>query len=196
MKTAVKTGEYGNATVKAMTFDVSTTEAAKAWLQRRPRKLGLLFLLGVVLSPVASAIVVSIKYFSKAHQLPPLGPLVTSSLMWAAIIVALMVIVVMIIGVKYFKFAQRVRPILEAGQPQTGTVTDVRFDSRRKGGVTLHKETLTVETESKATFTVAIEETEGTHLPKVEPGAPATVWMANGQAVVGTSGALFESAAT
>ena len=109
--------------------------------------------------------------------------------------VGLMGIVAVILAVKYAKIAKRVRPILDSARPEPGQVTDVRFDSRRAGGVNLHKETLTVQAESGSTITVAIEETEGTQLPKVEPGAPATIWAAGDQAVVGTSGALFESTA-
>lgn len=97
MKAAENTGD---AQVKTMTFDVSTREGAKMWLHRRIRKLGLVFLLGVVLSPVAAAIVVSIKYFRVAKTLPPLGPLVVSSLMWGTIMVALMGIVAVILTVK------------------------------------------------------------------------------------------------
>jgi len=183
----------GEATTREMTLDVSTRPAAKVWLQRRIRKLMLLLLLGVVLAPVASGIVVGVRYFRRVGDLPPIVPLVTASLLWAAIIVALMLLVVGIISVKYLKFAKRVRPILESGQEAAGEVAEIAFSARKKGGVTLHKETLTLQLSTGDTVRVAIEETEGTPLPKVAVGAPGVVWTLGGQVVVGTSGALFES---
>lgn len=187
------TDKPANATTKEMTLDVSTRQAAKIWLQRRIRKVWMLMLLGIVLAPVASGIVVGIRYFVRTRELPPIAPFLGASLQWAAIIVVLMLVVVGIISAKYFKFAKRVRPILESGQETTGAVAQIEFSARKKAGVTLNKETLTVKIDDQSSVQAAIEETEGTHLPKVDVGATAVVWTLDGQAVVGTSGALFES---
>ena len=91
--------------------------------------------------------------------------------------------------------AKRVRPIVAGGHEQTGEVVAVQFGVRRKAGMNLYRESITVRTVSGETIHAALEESEGTPLPAVEPGATAVVWTLDGASVVGTSGSLFESAA-
>jgi hypothetical protein len=176
-----------------MKADVSSREAAIAWTKRRIRKLGLLLLLGAALSPVASGIVVGWRYFRKTGgETPPIGPFITSSLMWAGVVIVCLLIVVAIIGTKYFKFARRAGPVLERGTEHDGQVVDVQTSTRRGGGINHHKVTLVVQTSDGASVTAALEESEGTELPLVDVGAPAKVWTLEGRSFVGTSGALFE----
>jgi hypothetical protein len=176
-----------------MNGDVSSREAAQAWLGRRIRKLGLGLLLGIALSPVASAFVVAVVFIARRRELPPLSGLVESSLAWTVVIVPIIVFVTALIALKYMKFAKRVGPIVRNGAESSGRVVDVQFSSRKsKSGVLHGKVTLTVQADGAA-WIAAIEESQGTKLPKVDVGAPAKVWTLGGRAVVGTSGSLFES---
>ena len=179
---------------KAMTADVSTKESALTWLTARIRKLGLVFLVGVVASPVASAIVVGWRVFRRTKEFPPFGQLIGPILMWSAIVIVLMALVMFMILGKYIKFAKRVRPILEHGTQSTGSVVNVQESARKGGGVNFYKTTLTIDLGHGESVMVGLEESEGTDLPKVEPGAPAVVWRHGGAVVAGTSGSLFEGA--
>ena len=177
----------------SMKDDLSTREAALAWSFKRIKKLGLVLVVSVCISPIASAGVVAFRYFLRAGELPPIGALVESSLLWAAIAILLVALVTAIIGVKYLKFASRVRPIIESGREERGQVAHVRFESRKaKSGVTHHKEILTV-TLGDRQLQAAIEESEGTSLLAVAVGVPATVWTSDCGHVVAASGALFEA---
>jgi hypothetical protein len=95
---------------------------------------------------------------------------------------------------KYMKFAKRVGPIVRAGRESDGQVVAVQYSARKaKSGVTHGKITLTVATDG-TTCIAALEESQGTKLPRVLVGTRAKVWSLDGRAVIGTSGALFEGA--
>lgn len=175
---------------KPSTRDVSTRAAARAWTRRRLRTLGLLLLLAVVLSPVASAAVVAWNA-AKRGVILTLGELALASLMWGAIATACVGIVAVIIALKYATFARRAAPILERGVEAMGRVVEVRSSTRRGGGVNHHKLTISIQTSDGGLLDAMIEEMEGTELPVVEIGAPATIWTLERRSIVGTCGALF-----
>ena len=175
------------------TDPVLTRDGAEAWLGRRIRKIALLSILAVALTPIASAIVVGGKLWWKAKTLPPPGPLVESTLLWSAIVIPLLLLSAGLIGARYLELARRARPIVRHGQEHVGRVVDVQTSTRTgKGGVRHTKLTVSAATDSY-TFAASIEESEGTDLPNVTVGSPATIWTMGTQAIVGTCGALFES---
>ena len=179
--------------LKKMEGDVSSREAAMSWLYRRIKKFGYLLALVVVLAPIASGIVVTIFHYRRTKEIPPFGPLVVGSLQWSVIIIALALVVSGLIIWRYYKFAKRVRPIIESGTETSGEVKKVEFSSHRAKGINHYEEIVYVETSGDGTVKASLVESEGTPLPKVEKGAPAVVWSHEGKHVVGTSGALFES---
>jgi hypothetical protein len=178
---------------EAMAHDVSTRAAALRWSGRRLRKLGLIAVVGIALTPVASALVVGVVYVVRRQSLPPWDGIVSSSLAWTVVIIPILLLSTGIIASRYAKFRRRVEPIVQGGTETAGRVVEVQCTSRTgTGGVRFDKLALTVCTPG-GDLVVAIEESQGTKLPLVAVGAPATVWTLAGKSVVGTSGALFES---
>ncbi|MFH2009300.1 MAG: hypothetical protein ABI333_22105 [bacterium] len=179
--------------VKVMDADVSTKDAAREWLGKRIRQLFKLAILSVILTPVAVVIVILGKTVFRGRGMPPMGDLAVVTLMWCAIVIPILLFVVVLLGIKRFKIARRVRPILDGGTQRQGQVEDVQHGSSRKSGVNFYSVTITVALADGGRVTAAIVESEGTELPLVEQGASAVVWTLGEQSVVGTSGSLFES---
>jgi hypothetical protein len=177
-----------------MAGDVSTREGALAWLGRRIRKLGLALVVGIAVTPIASALVAGIAYTLSYGELPSVARVVESSLAWTVVMVPILFIAVGLLARKYMKFAARVRPIVRAGSESHGAVVGVQFSSRKAKSGVLHG-TITVSVAAEGTtWIAAIEESQGTKLPKVLVGTRATVWSLDGRAVIGASGSLFGSA--
>jgi hypothetical protein len=179
-------------TFERMTADVSTRAAAEQWLGHRLRQLVKLLVILIVATPPAAAVVVVSRTLLKGRDLPWSEVLVLT-LMWSAIAIGLGSLVLALIGIKRFRIARRVRPVLAQGTERAGRVTKVKTRSRKAGGVGFHAVVLTVTLDDGATVEASIEESTGTALPEVDEGAAATAWTLGDRHVVGTSGALFES---
>jgi hypothetical protein len=178
--------------LERMTGDVSTRAAAEEWLGKRIRQLLKLLVILVVASPPASAVVIVSRTLLRGRDLPWSEVLVLI-LIWSGIAIGLGSLVLVLIGLKRVRIARRVRPILAQGTERHGQVAAVKQRSRKAGGVDFHAVVLTVTLEDGASIEASIEESTGTALPRVDVGAPATVWTLGDRTVVGTSGALFES---
>lgn len=175
-----------------LTADVSTREAATRWLDQRLRQLLRLLVVLLVATPPATAAVVVSRTLLRGRDVP-WSEVVVLTLIWCGIAIGLGLLVLALIGLKRFRVARRVRPILAQGTERRGTVTRVKTRSRKAGGVDFHAVLLTVTLEDGAPVEASLEEATGTALPEVDEGAAATVWSVGDRHVVGTSGALFES---
>ena len=180
--------------VKVMNADVFSREAAKQWLGGRVRRLIKIAIVTLIATPAATAITVIIQ--SKGFAVLSVGELLRITAMWCAILYPILGFVTLLLGIKRFKIARRVGPILKEGIERRGKVEQVEHGSSRKGGVNFYRVTVTVVLDSGDKVTGGIVESEGTDLPLVETGGDAITWTLGDRSVIGAAGALFESMVT